>query len=131
MAEIVLRQGARVAIDEVRYRWAGDAEGAADFAADDFGDFVITFAEQCRIGGAAGKAGEAGHVFGGAFGEEGGIPNRAQDAHTFAAGNQKSESVARMTDLIAAIACGYNGDGRVLSACKWCGEFVRHILQNF
>ena len=55
MAEIVLRQGARVAIDQVCDWRAGDPEDAADFAADNFGDFVITFAEQLRIGGAAGN----------------------------------------------------------------------------
>src|SRR6202035_6098620 len=118
VAEIILRQGASVAVDQGGYGRPGDAEDAPDFTAYYFRDLVITFAEQFRIGGAAGKAGERGHVCGCASGEEGGIPDRTQHAQSFTARNQKSESVARVPNLIAAISCGYDSDGRVLNARK-------------
>ena len=57
MAEVVLRQGVRVAMDQARHGRPGDAEDAFDLSAYDFGNLIFSLAAQCRIGGPAAEAG--------------------------------------------------------------------------
>src|SRR5580700_4004863 len=105
MAQIVLRQGARVAVHVGRYWLPRDAEDARDFGANGLRDFSFAQSAQPGIGGASRKAGEGVHSFRRASGEKRGVEYRAENAQAFCTRDQEAKSVGGPADLFAAIAC--------------------------
>jgi len=131
VAEVVLREGASVAMDQARHGRPGDAEDAFYLTAYDFRNLVFRSCRTTQVGGAAGEAGETGHVFGRALREKGGIPNRAQHAQSFAARHQESEPISCEANLIGGDTLRPRQSG-VRNSMRTNGsrEFVRNALQN-
>ena len=104
VAQIVLRQSARVPVQAGRCRHSRDAQDARDFGANCFRDFVIAQLAKLGIRGAARKASEANHSLWRPAGEERGIEHRAEDMQAFGPRNQESKSVRSPLNMLAAIA---------------------------